>query len=245
MEKIKNPIHKKLPPLVLYLDDIQELCEFLKVIAKRPVIIETCNYKLNTLEELSKLKEEKTNSITFKCDEPFFSIELHKSGGFIFISKTKIEDVEAEGIVASIEKILLPHRKSFVFSTVSNSYLGSLLLGASTTQLVIGKIGKSNNLILYLFALALFIISVFWTILGFRLSIKRYNTVFLKLRKESASFWKRNKDQIIVGVVTAVITAIVSSFVTVLITAKVSTKTSSFSEPNSQKEIVQQDVNSH
>jgi hypothetical protein len=243
MEKIKKTIDRKLPPLVLYLDDIQELYEFLKGIAKKTVVIETCNYRLNSPDELSKLKEEKTNSIAFECNEPYLSVNLYESGGSILISKRDIGDNEAEGIAVNIERILLSRKRSVVFSIVSKPYFIGSLCGFSVFLALSSK--NSESFILPLFSLASFIVTVCGFVFGYLFSLRWYNTVFFKLRKESPSFWKRNKDQIIVGVVTAVITAIITSFVTAIITAKVTTKTSSISESNSQKETVQQDVNSH
>lgn len=107
MEKIKEPISKQLPPLVLYLDDIQELYEFLKETTKEPVVIETCGYRFISLDELSKFEKEKTNSFTIYYEEPYLKYDepyrvnlyLYQNRGLIFINRG---DVKAEGMT-------LPH----------------------------------------------------------------------------------------------------------------------------------------
>lgn len=244
MKKIEKPIYKKLPPLVLYLNDIQELYKFLKEITDEQVVIETNGYRLNSPDELSGIEKDKTNSFTIKYEESFFKddysrveICLEQNHGSIYVNR---EDIKAQGIAANIEKILLPHKKSNVPHIVSN-----VLFICSLVIFILSLKYPNSNTSIVLIGIVSFIGIACLALLGHLHSYRWYNTVFFKSRKEAPSFWKRNKDQIIVGIVTGVIVAIISSFVTVVITKKVTIKTNTVSESNSQKITVQQDVNSH
>jgi hypothetical protein len=195
MEKISDTISKELPRLRLYRDEIEELYQFLTGITDEKVIVETCGYRLSSIDEVSKLSNDTAHDLQFSTKSPYIRIRLTAYGGDIYIGKG---DVEAEGIASRIENILMKGKtyKPFLYDK-------PLLFYLFVIPLLVGLIIR--NIFIIILGLFLFIIAVVWIIVEMQYSLKRYNTIIFRSRKDTVNFWKRNKDQIIMLIIGAVI----------------------------------------
>ncbi|MFZ2098396.1 MAG: hypothetical protein WAV05_17325 [Anaerolineales bacterium] len=195
MEKISDSIFKTLPHLRLYRDEIEELYQFLIGIADEKVIIETCGYRLSSIDEISQLSKDTTHDIQFSTNKPYIRIRLTAYSGDIYIGKG---DVEAEGIASLIENILLKG-KTYQPLLHNNPWLSFL----PVIPLIVGIIMR--NIFIIILGSVLFIASVVWLSVETHFSVTRYNIIIFHSRKNTLNFWKRNKDQIIMLIVGAVI----------------------------------------
>jgi len=200
MEKIHDSVTKRLPPLRLYLDELRELHNFVSSCCKEPVIIETCGYRLKSLDEVSNLTENTTNSILFSSQQPYLQVRLTSVYGEIYIGDGGIE---AEGIASRVESILLRGKVSRPL--LLDRVWVSVALGVSLWMGVI----ITNPLIITL-SVALMLIAFLWIIWDYRFVTQHYNTLVFRMRKDSPNFWTRNKDQIILLLIGAVIGAVIT-----------------------------------
>ncbi|MEK0338501.1 MAG: hypothetical protein QQN41_13815, partial [Nitrosopumilus sp.] len=86
MRKIKKPIRKELPPVKLYLDDLQSICEILKQ-KTNSIDITTEDYELEDIKQLKSLEIEKIHYLSIKCSDPYISIEFDPSSASIYFAE--------------------------------------------------------------------------------------------------------------------------------------------------------------
>jgi hypothetical protein len=209
MEKIQDTVSKQLPALRLYLDELKALHEFLSQICKKPIAIRTCGYKLNTFDELSSLPKDSTHEISFNSLEPYLSVELTSYNGRIYLGDT---GVQAEGIAAHIEKILLTG-KIFHPNLTKYSFLYGIFSGL---PLFISFFGRNSDYVI--FGLIWMLICFAWLLFDlFYYQQKNYNTIIFHLRKETPNFWKRNMDKIIMLIIGTIFGALVTSAIELLV----------------------------
>lgn len=207
MEKAKGPISKDFPPLRLYKDELQELMDFLSLHCQSAIVLETCGYKLESLDELSRLPVESTNIFFISSQNPYFQLRLTRTHGELYIGDSSIE---SEGLASHIENILLRGKIQYphLLDKPWVMYLLSL-------PFFIGIIESNKYLIAICTLLFLcLIIGVVWE---YRFSTKRYNTIIFKNRKDAPGFLIRKKDEIIMLVIGAVIGAVITVLVGLVI----------------------------
>ena len=194
MEKIKDSISKVLPPLRLYLDEVQELYDFVASVAEN-VTLEAEDYRLNSPEELKNLCVSNIHNLVIGAQRPYIKVELGHFFARIYLGSG---DVKAVGIASTLESILLKGRAKVYFAP--SGIVAGILVGSSFS---IGYTAKNVALtgICIAFAVAYFII----LLIDQRFRLKRYSTVLPVRRKEAASFLARNKDQILLLIIGAVI----------------------------------------
>jgi len=61
--------------------------------------------------------------------------------------------------------------------------------------------------------LALLLLGIISFVFSYRFKFRCYSTIVLLDRKEEVSFWKRNRDQILVTIIAAVASSLVTVFV--------------------------------
>jgi len=103
MKKLRNSISADLKPLIIYEDELLEIYSFLKEICDENIIIKTCGYELDTINEIKELPVSKTHEIRFECNQPYLHIELLTHSANIYCGDTGIE---AEGVVARAKEVL-------------------------------------------------------------------------------------------------------------------------------------------
>jgi hypothetical protein len=206
MERIRNSISKELPPLRLYLDDVRELHEFVRESAEE-VTLSAGGYRLENSDELRQLPRSCIHDLQVSAYRPYINVRLTKVSAEVYVGSG---DVEAEGIAARLEAILLNARAK-VYLLPSYFWPGLIAaapfwVGVFLKSLAVSAVGIAL-LVAWLALLAI----------DFRFRTMSYCTVIPVVRKDEANFWKRNKDHIVL----LVIGAIIGSFVTVLVKAMV------------------------
>lgn len=213
MKKIIPSRSEDLKSARLYLDDIKEIFEILFNSAEN-VTIETKNYMLDSMEDFTELHEEKIHDITLSSQEPYVTVKFSPSRISLYIGK---DNNESRGIFEKIKKILIKCERPFTW-ILHNSVAYTLC-----TYLFFCLIGFSiaiKDAFLSVYFSLLFILCLLWAIYGWNDRFYHFSTIILKYRINYPSFIKRNKDRIIIALISAVVSAILTWILSLLIICK-------------------------
>jgi len=206
MRKVKKPIRKELPPVKLYLDDLESICAILKQGAKS-IDITTEDYEVKDIKQLKNLEIKKIHLLEIECREPYIHVEFYPSWATIYFAE---DSTYNRGLLSQIEDVL-NKRKVFIGRFLTSSWapaLSGMLVGASFFAMVIMF---ARQLMSYAWlCLALTLLFTLFTIFVFRIGLKCYSTIVLLERKERVSFWERNSDQILVAIIAALIGSLIT-----------------------------------
>jgi len=192
MKKKTKTIVTELPPIKIYLDEIQDIVEFLYgEVGKDKVMIETENYRIEDPGDFKTIDEEQLDSLIISTANPY-SIEVRLTSYRATINAH--DDTKSLGISSKIESILMRGKRSVanIFKKLRDSVYGVVA--------------------------PLLLISIYCliSIPIFFVGIKRYSIIILKNRKEIPTFWKRNKDQISMIIFTGLVTFFFGVLTTIL-----------------------------
>ena len=193
MEQIKDSISKKLPPLKLYIDDLEEICSVVSRHCKN-ISIEACGYKLDNCAELEKLNEKKIEDfhIEGRGDKNILIWLYRNSASFNIYSG----DTESKGIVAELEEAFLKAklRVWFVPGWLFVVSFGMLIVTARIAEPTVQTIS------LLLLSLGVFILTGF----DYYFKMERFCRIIPVYRStRKNNFWSRNKDQLILNLISS------------------------------------------
>ena len=199
MKELKRPISKELPPTRMYLDDVQAIYNILKNNCSS-VRIETDKYEISDIVKLKDISVNEIHTISFKCRDPYIIIDLLPHGGRLYIEE---DSTINRGILSQIEDILSKCERKII-----------RLLNSLPAYLVVGMLLGVAFPIIFKFterwlsvtlSISLLVILILLLVKSYRLSLRQHSTIILSERRARASFIKRNKDQIIVGLIIATV----------------------------------------
>jgi len=205
MEKMKQNISVKLPPLNLYLNDLVDLDELLQEHFNE-TDVRTKEYKYNSIGEFIENKKDLTNEITIYDGFSFeFIIRL---GGY----RNTIDhenDIKMIGIATKVASILKKRKRKFGYEI---RLIMSSIVVFIVYVLIHTLFGHSAELDPFWFVIVIGALLFYRWIDRFRcLKIYRYNF------DDKPSFFKRNKDKLIVGAITLLVGAGLGFFVQYLV----------------------------
>ncbi len=218
MEKIKKDKKRiKIPFVKIYKNDIKEIIEILEEEKDFVRHIEITGGGFNLkFEEIERLKEElgvsRMKELEIKAYVPdehcSIDISFNKHNG-VDLYCYKMEDNKIFGIVKKIENILI--KKQRIFGKLASNYLIFGLLGVSTFSMpVLLYFFVSLQEKKYLFFL---LIATLFFLLLFYIALFYKNIIYLKDKKELSNFFIRNKDVIILNIISAVSGAILGAII--------------------------------
>ncbi len=209
MKKLPLSHREKLNQSKFYLDDIENIVEIFRE-ASGEVRIETKGYALDSVQELANLGSETINDLKISIQHPHVKLELQN-----FIIELYIGDDSplSRGIFEKVKAIVNKKNKSFI-STLRNSAFG---VGLSSAFLFLGVIAAfQQSWSLVTLALIAAITCAFWARWAWNEHFGRYSIIMLKKQAEHKSFVERNKDQIILIIVSGLVGAIITYILTEL-----------------------------
>jgi len=208
MRKLRKPIIKELPPVKLYLDDLKSIHDLLQEKVKS-IDITTEAYEVEDIKQLKDLEVKEIHYLSIKCSNPYMSIEFRPSSASVYFAE---DSTYNRGILSEIEDIL-NKRKSFLRSFLTSSWAELVLGGFVGFSFVAMLVMLKNESLAYFWLfLGLVLLSIFFSVHSFRLGLWNYCTIALSKRKEENSFWKRNRDQILVATIAAIAGSLVTIF---------------------------------
>jgi hypothetical protein len=194
MKAIEKPFEEELPPLLIYLEDIEEVCEILRE-SGRTVSITTEDYTFENATELEHLPDVRIHKLDINGDNKAPSLDviyISLSTGWATV-RTFQHNVTSYGLAAKIHKRLSNCRRPLVSRLTS-----FLLFGMGILSFGVLILPRPWNL--FSFAAAIWVFLLAW---WYRFN--KYVTVIPRYRKDRVSFWKRNSDAILLSIVTGII----------------------------------------
>ena len=196
MKKIAKPISKKYFPLKLYYENLTEIESVLKE-EKVEYKIATNEFEYDTVDEL--YEKEKGNilfDIEIKTYSPYISIELNKQWTRCYIASSDTHNI---GIFHKINNILTKTQLGFPWLYSYYTVWISIVILWTFNFLYDG-----DKIVSVIFNLFLFYyVSKVTYIRMFRSSI-----IIMEKLTEQTSFLKRNKDNLIIVIISALVGAI-------------------------------------
>ena len=192
------------------MDDIRSIVDAAQDIGKDGKLkISIGGYEFSSIEELSQLKQKEHDSIqmSYQTSSPYSSFEVSVRNRYSSVSfyPSSENRLIAKGAFASVEKLILSKRRKWQWVDTFFYASTGLLTGVSLLLLQ-GKVYKD------LFATYLGLgIGIIW-ILGLILFVStaplRKSKIVIVDKADHSSFWNRNKDQILITVISSIVTFI-------------------------------------
>ena len=201
MKRKEKPSSVEIPPVRLFLEDLEEIEEVYKKYCKE-LKIETEDFEFDSVEELKNIGKDKLNSLSFNSHDPYISVNFSPSNARIYSSEP---DPKSVGIVAILKNILdkrltpLRHLISKWVLIILN-----ILLFISVMAFLILKDLNENMNIIAIIPLSFFIFWILWMMWGWRFDIKKHSVIYLKNRSSKKNFFSRKKDDIILAIISSI-----------------------------------------
>jgi hypothetical protein len=202
MKKLASTVIKKLPPLKLYLDDLERIVELMNSIDCKITIL-TDEYELENLAELGQLKKKVLHELQINATTPnFHSIALSLTQNSADLSIGGTDKAEMRGV---FEQLLsyLQGRKTHLMTLLKTIISCLVPFG-----IVFIAFLTHNSKLAFVPPLALIIltgiVTPIWALYSF-VGNNYYSTIFLSLKSDAPSYWERNKEKIWLVIITAVI----------------------------------------
>lgn len=211
MKKVIDSYGERIKPVELYLDDIKELVEIFYEISSE-VRIEANSYEFEGVQELKKLNKETIDNLTISIHDPYVHLGIDNSSQvWLYIDK----DVPMQrGIFEKLKKKLQEKTRK------KNRYILSpflpMTIAYASFFYLITYIKKPIDYLFIITVLAL-ISSSYWTYSSINKLSHTMSIIHLENKIDSPNFWKRNKDQIVVAIVSSTIGAIAGFLLSKLI----------------------------
>ena len=210
MKKVPQPHGKRLKPVKIYLDDLEEIIDCLKNTCQE-IEIQSGENLLDDLDELPALNKEVLHDLRITGRKPYISVDMKPHQIWLYIA----EDIpKSRGLFEKI-KATLCRRRRLLAPLLHNSFLVGVSLSLTIWGLIIGLKMQSAFLV-SLFGVFL-LLCVFWGIYGFKDQTQQYTVIIPKYRIESPGFMKRNRDNIILAVISALIGALMTYILTYIL----------------------------
>jgi len=218
MEKKIPSRTEKLRPVKLYLDDLEQIVSILKV-ESNEVKIETDEYKYESLEELVGNRKETIYELKLGSGRSVWSpvkLSLDKYFVELFISE---DEPRLRGLFEKIKEILVKRER--VYRRLVSPIFSLIFSVFSLTIIIVNKFLYPLPLIILPFlyfiiipsATTISLIIVVWL----NMEKGKYSIIVLKHRSDQVSFWKRNKDQVLLLIIGTVIGAVITVLGTIIL----------------------------
>ncbi len=207
MDKIIHPISKQIPFVNLYLDDITEILEILENEKFDKIEIKTLTH-IYSKDEIKTIKPNEQITDIYSHNPFYISINFNNRNGIHLYSSN--DSTLAEGVIKKIESILQRQKRR-----VSNFLIKYKHLLTTILPIVIVILFIKNIITMAIFVIALILGSILNTSLTF---VKYFNkNIFYLINKsERSSFFIRNKDELILLIISNVFTMLITLFISYL-----------------------------
>jgi hypothetical protein len=208
MKKLVGSYAVKLPPLRLFIDDIEEIARVLSE-ASENIQIRSDNYELDNASDLFNLDVDTINNLELSSNNPYISAKFLRGGARLYIST---DDAYSRGILEKIKQICLKRRRRFA-SFVVKFWPSYVFVFIGITLMGMSKI----NRVYFPLGLLAFLFYVFLAIANYIVDLRRYSVIVISKSTERPNFLKRNSDEIIIGVGSAIIGGLIVLAITMLV----------------------------
>lgn len=217
MKRVERVFFERLPPVKLYLEDVEEVCAIVQENAAR-LELETGDVALNGPLDLQRLPKNELTELEVRgireSGGTSLSVDFERSHITLFSSK---DDSVSLGTAAKVKRVLRPRQRNLVRVLLSPIF-GGIPVGLFLSATVISIVGLvEGSALLSIASLVLFAQGGLFVAPIFLYS-RKANLIIVKFRRDAPSFWQRRKDDLVVGLLAALVGAIIGSLLTYLLT---------------------------
>jgi len=208
MKKRTKSLRQELPPCTLFLDDIEEIIQKMKAVTS-DIKFANKDYEFDSLKELIKNSGNKIKELDISGYGISVDIEKHRIS--IYVSGYKEKDIGIfytlreflKNKAGWLRRFLRPWRWWLIF--------WFSLMGIGIICVIIKNVPELKMFV-DIFSIILGLMLFCWVIS--LLLMWKGSTIYLERRHKVSKFWERNRDTIIVGIITAIIGGIVVGIIT-------------------------------
>jgi hypothetical protein len=176
MLKLKKGTSERLPPLILYLEDIDRIYHLFEEV-NPDIKISTADYAFDNLQEMKESGIEKTNYFSMHTTEPGISLKLEPYSSTLQCD----DDVASKATIERIRFILL-RRKRYLTRFLKSGVLAGIVIGFSSWYLLPGLANRDISKIAI--GLITLIVGLLWSWWAIVKSHMVYPTIYLTARKK-------------------------------------------------------------
>ncbi len=203
MKKLDKSISENYLPIKLYLDDLETIEEILKEVSNS-ISFEAENYKFDSIEELKgNLKLTQINELEVKTSSPYISIDFTRIWARVYVSSSETSNA---GVFYKLDQIISRRTRkprwkySFYFFNIT-----TIILLMNGMPLIQRLFSRSLNPYVSLTISAIWFI---WMIWFFYVRFRQHTVIVLAHRNSEKPFLQRNKDNLILAIISALLGAI-------------------------------------
>ena len=200
MKKIETSIGEHLRPVVLYVEDLEQLERILQE-GSPEVSIRTKTHQLESLTELLQLPTAEINELELTAMKPYVSVSFGPAHIWLYAS----DDTPAQrGVFEKIKAFLNTRKQStWLFSPI----LDGLLLGAGINALAWSILGRHwHGAVVSTVGI---VVAIAFAVYAHRRRFRRFSIIRPRRRAESPGFMTRNADRIVLAVISALLGGVV------------------------------------
>lgn len=203
--KSKTVTATLMQPTELFLEDVEQIYSTISETADS-VSIENDDYEFESINDLQEIKSSSLTNLKFigyQNEWPQFFLFINPNSIYIRIYN---DEMHLLGTASKVKEIISVRQRRFPPSRVTLVFLWVIAVVTSLVGLVIKFATQNHNEIVYTLIATTWIINILLVVL---VKIPK-NKINLTYSKNMPSFWKRNLDKIITGVITSLLTLIIS-----------------------------------
>lgn len=210
MKKRAKELSQLLPPVKLFLDDIEKIVEIAGELSEE-IELWTDEYSFASVSDLSQLQQEELT--TFGVRSGYFDLWLNFTPRYVSLM-VRGNTATHIGVFEELKNFIQSRRRKFstAYKNLLRWILGSVAIGIAIAAPILHIKG-----LLLIGAFATAITLTAFNILYSYILHRKYSIIILKKRIEQPSFLKRNKDKIILSLFSAIIGAILLVLIEFLI----------------------------
>jgi hypothetical protein len=221
MKKKSESLSRELGPVKIYGNDIEGIVGILKKSyddsddRKPELTITIGNYELSSIEELSEIKKGKQlreMEIELELSRPYVRTQLHIREESVRLYCSNDSAIYL-GIFTEIENLLLLRRRKWDWI----SHVTWFLAASATSATIFVIFGQINNspFLSYIGYSIIGLFLIFGLLSFFTRSIRK-SEIILANRYEQTTFWERNRDKLLVGLIIGLISFVLGIVGTIL-----------------------------
>lgn len=212
MRKRIKPYSKHLRPVRLYLDDVEAIYRTLSEVAEE-VKIQTDEYILDEPKQLSEIKRNHLTNLEIVSSRPFISLTLEPDSCWLYVAS---DEPTSRGVFEEIKELAESRKARFWFAYtlpfIALLGLGTGICLSNLISLMIGftemsQLGVALNVVGAL-------LTISWSLFAFHTSFNKHSIVFLTHRPNVQTFLVRNRDNIVLALISAIFGATLGGLVT-------------------------------
>lgn len=209
MERIPKSWRKNYRPLKIYRDDIEKMWAILAQEFSPSVDVRIGQLCLESPEELSNVLE--SDAVSLYMDVNLSQLELHICSDDAWLSVRNEEDTKAMGVAGRIDQILQERQRFWGFTHFSSLQSIFLLLVGLSVASFFGCMPLVNNPMLFALLFSIYV-CILIIIAGVHLWTKMNMAIIHLIRSnEDIGFIKRNKDKLILVLITCIISSMLGA----------------------------------